>query len=425
MPAFILFLFLFFWLLKKESRANGNLIIFALCIYIILIIIEQLHLEHFYLRSFHISDPSVYFNSVYKLSFDGLLNFAINGEYKSNEFYYIINWIFYKTLFNETLTAIMIKVTNALVFLSAYMLLCRSERQVDYINYILLFHPYLLLLITRNVRDAYIIFFLALFVKSLTLWNATSENIKSWMLGALSFVFMLIIRPFFCLVMLLIPMTSVFFRTRLLVKMIIIFVLLVTIIVIFRMNIFNLKAKIISAIFSVFTFHEGYDAEREQVAKEIIGGDSGGLGFDLLAQYLKRIFQGIPVFLFTPHPINYLLKFLAEQRKGIWNIYTNFDNIMIIIGSILNYLIVIPMFLKYMHNIKSIRIDLLIICIYMFLMYSLFQFGITDVRIKYTFIFFVLLGLKISKQQIINFKTEYKYVIPTMAIFIIIWGSSK
>lgn len=418
MPIFLTFLIVFSMLLRKQPRERANLVLTALGVYVVLVFTEQMYLEQAFNRSFHLSDPSNYFDSISKLSLDGLFTFIASDEYRSNQFYYVLNWIFYNSFFDATATAVMLKITNSLVFLSAYLLLPRTIRKIDYVDYLLLFHPFLLILLIRNVRDAYIIFFMVLFIYGFEKWQTHQLRIRSYVLMAISFAFMLTIRPFFSVLMLLIPVSQRVARLSWLAKFTVLSIAILSFGIVISSDALGIRTRLLSALFSTYSFHEEYDAEREDAVHEMMqGGVAEG---SLLIKYAKRILMGIPVFLFTPQPINYGLKFLAEQQNGVWNIYTTFDNVLIVMGSIVNYMIAFPLLLKFFHHVRSIRIDFALTAIFMFLIYSVFQLGITDVRIKYSFLFFMLAGLKLADLHKINFKQDAKYFIGIVAIFFVV-----
>lgn len=420
---FLIFLAVFIFLLRKQPRERANLVLAALCVYVVLILAEQMYLEEAFNRSFHLSDPSNYFDAISKLSGDGLLAFVASDEYRSNHFYYILNWIFYNNLFDATATAVMLKITNSLVFLSAYLLLPHANRKVDYIDYLLLFHPFLFVMLIRNVRDAYIIFFLVLFIHGYEKWQTHRLRLRSSVSMAISFAFMLIIRPFFSVLMLLIPAGQRVARLGWWAKFTALSIAIVSFGIVISSDALGIRTKLLSALFSTYSFHEGYDAEREDALHEMMQG--GGAEGGLLFEYAKRILMGIPVFLFTPQPINYGLKLLAEQQNGVWNIYTTVDNVLIVMGSIVNYLIAFPLLLKFFHHVRSIRIDFVLTAIFMFLIYSVFQLGITDVRIKYSFLFFMLAGLKLADLHKLNFKQDAKYFIGMVAVFFVVLVGAK
>jgi hypothetical protein len=423
MPIFLIFLVVFIFLLRKQPKGRAYLVLAALTIYVVLIFAEQLYLEEAFNRSFHLSDPSNYFDAISKLSVNGLFTFISSDEYRSNQFYYILNWIFYNNFIDVTATAIMLKITNSLVFLLAYLLLPKPNKKIDYIDYLLLFHPYLFVMLIRNVRDVYIIFFMVLFIYGFEKWQLHRSQLHSYVPMAISFAFMLSIRPFFSVLMLLIPASQRVAHLSRLAKFTILSIAIISFGIVISSDALGIRSRLLSALFSTYSYHEGYDAEREDAVHDLMQG--GEISGGLLFEYVKRILMGIPVFLFTPQPVNYGLKFLTEQKNGLWNIYTTFDNVLIVIGSIVNYLIAFPLLLKFFHHVRSIRIDFALTTIFMFLIYSVFQLGITDVRIKYSFLFFMLAGLKLTDLHKLNFKQDAKYFIGIVAIFFVVFVGAK
>lgn len=408
----LLFLSIFFWLLRGQTHGRAMLVIIAFVSYMCVIFAEQMYLENVFDRSFHVSDPSNYFEQVYRLSYDHLLEIIKDDEYRSNTFYYVINWIFVNNFVDQTVVAIFLKLTNALVFLSAYLLLANKKDKTDYIDMLILLHPYVYLMLIRNVRDAYILFFLALFI------TAYQGSFKSWIkygLMVVSFFAMYTIRPFFNVLMAIISSIKTLSAMGRVKRVAIIVAMVSLSLYLVSTNTFNLQSRLLSAFASVISFHEGYDEEREKVLKEVIQGNASAGEF--VYGYFGKVLQGVAVFLFTPHPVNYGIKFLTEEVRGMWNIYTTFDNTLIVLGSVLNYLIIFPLVLKFFHKISVVNRAIALVAIFMVTTYSIFQLGITDLRIKYSFIFFVLFGIKMSSLGMIELRKDVKYFFGSAILF--------
>ncbi|HMW54782.1 MAG TPA: hypothetical protein PLU50_08210 [Pseudobdellovibrionaceae bacterium] len=185
----------------------------------------------------------------------------------------------------------------------------------------------------------------------------------------------------------------------------------------FYFNLFNINTKIFSAIFSTFSTHEGLDEERDEIVSELMEGNSADIGFWIST--VKRLMIGAPVFLFTPNPINYTLKFYQEHTFGVWGIYTLVDNILIILGSIVNYTIIYPILLKTIFNIKKTQIEFAITAFIMFASYTIFQLGITDTRIKYTFLFFMLMSIRNKSTGLgVSVSNDKRYFIASMVLLV-------
>ena len=137
----------------------------------------------------------------------------------------------------------------------------------------------------------------------------------------------------------------------------------------------------------------------------------------MIYENVFRFLKGFLVFLFTPHPVNFFDRFMLEGRGGMYGIYTNLDVYLIIFGSIFNYLFIVPLLIKFLFNIRSSDASSLITVFYILIAYSILQLGITDPRIKYTFIFFLLAAIKNSSLQIVS-RVEYmKYFFASVAVF--------
>lgn len=389
------------------------LVAIAFASYLCVILVEQMYLESVFGRSFHVSDPSNYFEQVYRLSFDQLLTFIGDDEYRSNVFYYVINWIFYSNFIYPTITAIFLKLTNVLVFLSAYLLLADKKSKVDYIDVLILFHPFVYFMLIRNIRDAYILFFLVLFIKS---YQSSSKTWGRYGLMAASFFAMYVTRPFLNVLMVIIlSMKTLTAMGKERMGMIIVASAILSLHLL-STNTFDLQSRLLSAFVSVVNFHEGYDEEREVALKEVLRRETSVGSFVL--GYLGRVIQGLAVFLFTPHPVNYGIKFQTEEVNGMWNIYTTFDNTLIVLGAALNYIIVFPLMIKLFHKFYLIDRAVLLTAIFMVATYSIFQLGIVDPRIKYSFLFFVLFGMKMSSLASLAVKKDAKYFVGSTILFI-------
>lgn len=416
----MIFVFLIFFAIfiicAQSIEKQGNrlpLVIISLFFNLAFIFFEQIYLETSLQRSFHFSDPSNYHEEIRHLSIENLWKFITDEDYKSNQFYYVINWLYFLSIPNTTFLAIALKLTNILAFYSAFILLSKEHKENQSIDIILLFHPYLTMTLIRNVRDAYIIFFLAIFIYALQTKNI-SQILKN-IFCVISAFFMFTIRPFFTAIMASLIIKNNLAKKSRSITIGVLALFLSIIIVVFYFNLFNAGTKIFSAMFSTFSTHEGLDEERDAIVSELMAGNGAGVGF--WASTAKRLLIGVPVFLFTPNPINYTLKYIQENIYGVWGIYTTLDNILIIIGSVINYIIVYPIMIKTFFSIKNAQSDHLITAFIMFASYTVFQLGITDTRIKYTFLFFVLISIRNHTTELgISLATDKKYFLISLAL---------
>ncbi|MEX8519829.1 MAG: hypothetical protein AB3X44_15055 [Leptothrix sp. (in: b-proteobacteria)] len=299
-----------------------------------------------------------------------------------------------------------------MLFYTAFILATNNEIKNDAIDAAILLHPYLTMLLIRNVRDAYIIFFLVLFVCLIQ-----GERLKGglkWACIISTIGFMAIIRPFFTGIMGIIALNNGVPKK---IKKIIIFPLFIGSMIFVYINFSEITTKLFSAVFSTFSVHEGFDEERNSIVTDLIEGNGAGFGFWLST--VKRIGVGVPVFLFTPNPISYTIKYAKENINGIWGIYTELDNIIIIIGAVINYLFVYPILMREFVAAEKINKVYLFIAIFMGISYIIFQLGITDTRIKYTFLFFALLSIRGKKPRFgLNEIQNIKYLAASIALMI-------
>lgn len=415
----LFFAAIFFVLLRQQNSRRGVLVVAALASYVLVILVEQLYLETNFGRHFHASDPSNYFDHVYRLTWDGLLRFFESGMHRSNTFYYVVNWVFLNNYFDPTVTAIFLKVTNALVFLSAYMLLVGRKCDVDYIDYVLLFHPFVYFTLIRNVRDFYILFFLVGFVVA---WGSRHRYRLNYGVAAVFILMMQTIRPFFVAPMLMLVAADWVSRLRRKYVVSVMVLLAIGSLLALGANAFDVQKKLYGAFFSALVYHGETDESSQEAMREVISGGGSGLG--ILVSYVGRVAQGFLVFLFTPHPVNYAELAFANSYHGMWKIYTTFDNVLVTLGSAFNYLIAFPLLIRFFHRIRHVSRYHAIIAVYILLIYSVFQLGITDPRIKYTFLFFVLAALKLSGEHLLSFRRDKKYfLIAVLVFFALMLGS--
>lgn len=403
--------------LRSISSRNDQvlLILGSLLFNLFFMFMEQIYMEHHLLRSFHFSDPSNYHTEIDKLSIDKLLEFISADEYKSNQFYYVINWIYSIAIDNTTTLALALKTTNIFIFFSAYIFLIKEQQQNNAVDFLLLFHPYLTMTLIRNVRDAYIIFFIAIFIYALK--SDHISRLLKYIVYILSAMFMFTIRPFFIAIMLILAGSEILSKKTRTTRTLTVAVLVVLVAFVFQFNFLDINTKIFSAIFSTISTHEGLDQERDEFVAELLAGN--GATTDFWISSIKRILLGIPVFLFTPNPINYTIKYYQENIHGIWGIYTEIDNILIILGSIVNYAIIFPIMLKYFFSTKVASATHAITAWMMLASYAIFQLGITDTRIKYTFLLFVLMSMRHDCQNVgLSLKDDKKYFVISLILLV-------
>ena len=366
--------------------------------------------------SFQISDPSLYYLKTKDIDFQHFIDSMITGEYQDHFFYFFLNWIYQSGIKDPTFYAIAIKITNAMVFLLAYLFFFKdSTKKVSYIDLVLLFHPWLIYILIRNIRDSYIILFTSLLIhlSFKKKYNVTDIISISLILSLMSFI-----RPFFIAPMLLILLARVFsLSTNKQRKTLMIFISVIALISLFIYK-DTITYNFIKYFMGNLIFFQGENAvdNVEQLYSDNI--DSGSINTDLLNVVLSKVKISIPVFLFTPHPYNWFNKYLEFRENGMYGIYTDIDNVLIIVGSLINYVIIFPLFFKFIVNIRKVNISFILITFFILVMYSAFLLGNADMRIRYTYIFFMVIGFHKSGLTLYKTRSDFIYLLASMIIFL-------
>lgn len=135
---------------------------------------------------------------------------------------------------------------------------------------------------------------------------------------------------------------------------------------------------------------------------------SGGLNLSLFIVFIKRIIIALAVFLFTPHPVNFISDWLVNMDEtGKMNIYTGLDNVLISFGAIFNYLLVIPVIISYLFHWEKSNKFVFIFVIGFIILYTVAFLGATDIRNRNTVIFFILSGIIVQNQKLKVTKLHY------------------
>lgn len=393
----ILIIVLYSLICQTVSVNRRILVITALVAYICISYCDLYYLENFLHISFHPSDSSAYYEQTVDLHFTEVLQIE-----SSNTFYYIINWI-YNHIYNDTtFISLLVKTNNAFVILIAYLLLTRYLKNVTFLDYTLLFHPYLLLTIIRNVRDGYIILFVVIILIGIHTFPR-NDIAKKYLISSL---FLLSITR----IILFVPLILVWILKRK--KMRIPFLLLAVLI----MLIF--KDAIISKIVNQTIGALNYIGEDITEYMPLL---EGNYSFPIIVSLIKRLFIGLISFLFTPHPISYVINWFNEMKEyGCYNIYTGIDNLLIEIGAIYSYVLVLPLSIYYYLNRKQMNIYLFLFVTLYIIIYVLAYIGVSDIRNRFFAFFFILSGLIIKAESSHPIFYKWKYVGASICICVLI-----
>lgn len=418
----ILILILSFFVFIGSTKNIKKLYIssIVLLIYAILIILDQLYLQTAFSRAFHFSDPGAYFQYVKDIkNFSGLITFYKSPEFKgeTNHLYFYLNWVFKKTFKLPHISALMLLLNNALIYLTAYNLITQDKQKLTIIDAILLFHPFLVFTIIRNVRDVYIIFSMVLFIHSL---NNKLPKLNKQIAFIVSIILILLLRYFFVVIM----VGILFYKYKEGIskkyKRIFIWSIGSGVLLIFILYQHEILKIVYKAFYSALYYHGEIDYNNvDRVSKIDNVLASGSISFYALKDIFIRLLKAFPMFLLTPHPFVYLERYIEGRAEGVYNIYTDVDNVLIILGSLLNYFLVFPILFKFFHKIKTIPNNFKITVIFIILFYCIFQLGITDIRIRYTMMFFVFIGFKIADFDIRLNMRNLKYYIISLSIMLL------
>lgn len=330
---------------------------------------------------FHPSDPSAYYTEIYGKSFSQILHIE-----SSNTFYYIINWLTNKFWENPFFCSLVLRLDNILTYSVAYLLVSNKCKNIGIIDLVLLFNPYVLVTIARNVRDCYIILFVVIILSALNILSNIRLN-KVWLI--IGCLLLYITRP-----ILFIPVLLVIFikKKQFLSKRIrytIYTILIVCLIAFSHEIIIKISSQMVSAI--------NYIGEDIEMYVPLL---SGQISLPIIFSLIKRLSIGLISMMFTPHPVNFLTYWLnANEINGVIDIYTRLDNAMIFLGGVFNYVFVIPIISNALR--KSIfNRYIMIFAMGFIILYVVAYIGVVDIRNRNTAIFFVMLSLLYTQQKI-------------------------
>lgn len=418
MPIFLISLLLFYFVLRRQRDGGASVALGAYLFYLTLIILEQIYLEVFFNRSFEFSDSSNYFYDVVDLSLSGIIDFIFGESTVSNKFYYVLNWIYAKTLFDSpAATGMLLKATNAIYFIMGYLLL-RSRISVRFgvFDALVLAHPWLIYLITHNVRDAYIIFLLALFVSA-------SPNPRSrygrHIATYFPIVAMYFVRPFFVVPMLAMQVFSASERVVGVARVALLGGAAAAVIFVWSAYKEELLYTAVNGFLGNAVYFADEDVEEMgRLRDDVVGSGRGNSEFQELL--VSKAATSFPVFAFTPHPYNWITKYIEQRVSGTYGIYTDPDSVLVFLGSIVNYLLVYPMLFKLVVKYRSADKRLLIFPAYIAVVYSVFLFGNADIRIRYTFLLLVVFAFYRSGLTIYRSRADFKYFLLSGCILLAI-----
>lgn len=361
----------------------------AIFVYLIITVIDYHWLISIENYPFHPSDPSRYYLDIRGLSLKGVL--AIES---SNHFYFIINWFYDQIWNNAFLVSFLIKINNVLVFISAYLLMTRKAEKFTYIDVLLLFNPYAIVTLIRNVRDIYIILFVVMVIVGLDIIPNNRIKKRWFIIGG---ILLSVTRSVLLLIFAFIAFVKYRKRFSKTFQYSVLGVILIGCFIFFQEIMQRIASQFISAM----------DYMGEDIV-EFLPLLSGGLNLSLFIVFIKRIIIALAVFLFTPHPVNFISDWLVNMDEtGKMNIYTGLDNVLISVGAIFNYLLVIPVIISYLSHWEKSNKFIFIFVIGFIILYTVAFLGATDIRNRNTVIFFILSGIIVQNQKLRVTKLHY------------------
>lgn len=478
---------LFISAVKKVRRGDRRVLVcLTFVFYAFLIIAEQFYLENVYGMHFNLSDSTNYYLQTKDISFEQLVENMSVDDGRSNSFYYLLNWAYQSGFSEPAIYGVALKLTNAIFFLLAYLMFTRnSSEKVGLMDYLVLFHPWLIMLVIRNVRDAYIIYFMSLFIglsfkekfssidaSVASLYSRLNRSLGAKEIGDLSnranekvvdvcipramvgakpsgsytknhvlfrttharyaplvtnrvsalellsvsaiLCLMYFSRPLFIVPLLMIYFVRLYYIAGLRQRFALVIASTILLLIVGYANFDEMRVKAVSGFLGNAVFF-GVESQ-EDVDPLFYAAQTGSINTELKSMFVQKMATSFPVFLFTPHPYNWADKYSNFSKDGIYVIYTDADNWLIILGAVLNYLLVYPLLFKYLHNIREVNLKWVIAPLFIMLMYSIFLLGNADMRIRYTFIFFLVMGFYMSGLTLYKSRSDFKYLFLSLGV---------
>ena len=387
-------MFFFYAIATHKNKKRTGFALFLICFYSLLIFVAQYNLSTFG-RSFHPSDPEVYFLGVKDLE----SVFDVIEKYKSssNIYYFLINWFFSQDFDNANLISILIKLTNSAIFLSLY-LISTSKYRFSRIELILMLHPYLLLTTLRNVRDLHV------FGLTFMCFSLINRNV-GWLKKVIPYTLLLISRSFYFVFIIFSEFIN---RISFRLKKIHMYMAIVSIIVLFFSSNFFYQA-VLYPVVAGYGFYNDYGGSYGYFLSNVQSYNRSpafltSIGAVILVAFIR--------FIFTPIVPNYMEKYFSEETSGIFlNIYTDIDMFLIFIGGVINVIFFIPLFLtrtkSIIKNVKTIDAAYIFALLNLSI-YSLAHLGGTDIRVRFAFLLaFSLSYVFFGKEVRLSRSTQY------------------
>lgn len=382
------------------SSQRKKWVLTALVFYFVVTMIDFYWLACVLERPFHFTDPTDYYTRTLGIPFNGIFKFEENF---TNSFYFIVNWSYNHFYDNPYVISFLIKINNILVILVSYLFLTKRLPNFSKTDLLLLFNPYLIVTIIRNVRDPYIILFVAMILGGLNMLRGVKSNIWLVIIGV---ALLFITREVLLLAVLLVLLIR-FIKKK---KKRAYFIIPIVLVGLWFSKEMIFSRIVMQAVSAMEFVHE----DTSEIAPLL----NQQFSLSSLILIVKRFGIGLVALLFTPHPVNYYQDWMADYGYlGNCGIYTGFDQILICLGAAFCYIFIIPRMFWYIRNCGRINNELFMFIVFFILLYVVAYLGITDIRNRH-FIFFYLLIAIIYKESELGHRIKLAPIDNILSIFI-------
>lgn len=380
------------------DRKRQIIVLICFFLSLCLVITAQINLYDIGL-AFNPSDPGEYYYLSGRARSVGELLRMVDGS--SNVYYFVINYFFYNELNSPHLASVILKICNLFFFLGLY---CIATRNIKFssIEYLILFHPYFFVVIVRNVRDLQILGFTFVILAEM---GRVSKNKFIYF----SYFLLFFLRPFFAIYTFLL---QVFYSRIFLKKRHILAFVMAGLVVLLLSDIGYLA--IIGRVVAAYGYYNDYNATYSVFVEKLFNFDRSA---SFLLSIIGLVAVGFVRFIFTPIFPNYFEKYYVNQPNDIFMMYTDIDMALVFVGVLLNVFVCIPLLFKVIYDrVRGEPLSpFLCMSIFIVFMYSVFHLGGTDIRIRYSFIFFLLVSfLGVSSAKILS--DTYRWVLPVSIV---------
>lgn len=384
--------------LKICGNIKAGYIAFLLFLYCGVTIVDLYSLLEVFDLPFHLSDPRNWYFDTKKMTFEEI--WKDNYTYA---FFYTIEWIYIKLYETPIAVSFLVRVNNILLAIYTYLLLTRKSKKIGTLDFVLMLNPYLIFILNRNMRDVYILFFIAVIFLAFNFFENGNKIRKIY--GIIALAIMSTIRPICILPFIFILIINVIKKRKT-----VGFVLLTFVFIIAYLNFDQLFQTMLNQSIGV-ALTNGEDTSDLEVLFD-------NRSFSLLIPLFNRYFVGSVAMFFTPHPTNYYNSWIQfRDLSGTYLIYSWFDNVIIILGSIFCYLFVVPKIFDYFFSCKFWKNNAFVYIILYFIIYVVGYLGVTDIR-NHHFVYFFSIASLINLAPRLSHKYLAYFIVGSIFVLI-------